>query len=204
MAIHKIKGEPVNTTGDLPKVGKNAPDFILTRTDLSDVSLKDFAGKKIILNIFTSIDTSICSASVRRFNAEISKYPGAVVLCVSLDLPFAHKRFCEAEGLEDVIPLTELRDRSFGDTYGVRIGEGPLKSLFARTVVVINEQGKIIYAKFAPDQVSEPDYEEVLKVLDQDGAAAAENVAVCTYSETPEHSRISNIDEPCDDGRAGV
>lgn len=204
MAEFKINGEPVNTIGELPKVGEKAPDFVLTKTDMSDVSLKDFSGKKIILNIFPSVDTPVCSASVRRFNSEISKYPDAVVLSASLDLPFAHKRFCETEGLEDVIPVTELRDRSFGEAYGVRIAEGPLKGLLARSVIVINKEGKVIYSRLVEELKTEPDYEDVLKVMNRDDAGGSDDIGVCTHAASSEHSRISDIDEPCDDGRAGA
>jgi thiol peroxidase len=124
MAKITLGGNPINTIGDLPAVGEKAPDFLLTKTDLSDIVLKDVAGKKVVFNIFPSVDTPVCSASVRRFNTEISNFPNAVVLSVSLDLPFAHSRFCETEGLKDVIPLSELRTREFGDQYGVRMVDG--------------------------------------------------------------------------------
>ncbi len=165
MTTFNIDGNPASTVGDLPEVGEKAPDFLLTKTDLSDITLKDVAGKKVVLNIFPSVDTSVCSASVRRFNSEISSYPNAVVLCISLDLPFAHSRFCETEGLKDVIPVSELRNREFGNTYGVRIADGPLSGLLARAVVVIDENGTIIYSKLVEELKNEPDYEEVLGVL---------------------------------------
>ena len=203
MALITVKGEPVKTVGDLPMVGETAPDFRLTKTDLTDISEKDFKGKTVVLNIFPSIDTPVCSASVRRFNQDISRFPNAVVICVSMDLPFAHARFCEAEGLEDVVPVSELRDRAFGEKFGVRIAEGPLAGLLARSVVVIDENGKIIYSKLVEELTKEPEYEEVLGILSKADVKIDEDPQVCTHSNTAEHSRTSHIDEPCDDGSAG-
>ncbi len=199
MTTFNIDGNPASTVGDLPEVGEKAPDFLLTKTDLSDITLKDVAGKKVVLNIFPSVDTPVCSASVRRFNSEISSYPNAVVLCISLDLPFAHSRFCETEGLKDVIPVSELRNREFGNTYGVRIADGPLSGLLARAVVVIDENGTIIYSKLVEELKNEPDYEAVLDVLKSSDA----DETVCIKSSTAEHSRAHDTDDTCDDGRAG-
>jgi len=165
MAKIKLGGNPINTCGELPKPGTQAADFILTKTDLSDVSLKDFAGKKVVLNIFPSIDTPICAMSVRKFNAEIGKVKNAVVLCVSLDLPFAHARFCGAEGLEKVVSVSELRNRDFGNRYGVRIVDGPLTGLLARAIVILDEKGKVIYTQLVPEIKEEPDYESALASL---------------------------------------
>ncbi len=165
MAKITLQGNPVNTSGELPKVGAQAPDFLLTKTDLGDVSLRDYAGKRVVLNVFPSIDTPVCATSVRRFNAEIDKIAKAVCLCASLDLPFAHARFCGAEGLEQVIAVSELRNRAFGDSYGLRIVDGPLKGLLARAVVVINEQGKVLHSQLVPEITAEPDYEAALAVL---------------------------------------
>lgn len=167
MAQVKFKGDPVNTIGELPQVGDQAPDFILTKTDLADISLKDLAGKKVVLNIFPSVDTPVCATSVRRFNAEINNYANAVVVCASKDLPFAHARFCGAEGLENVISASELRNSEFGDRYGVRIAEGPLKGLFARAVVVLDENGKVLYTQLVPEITEEPDYEAALKAVQE-------------------------------------
>jgi len=200
MARVTIGGEAVHTIGELPKVGVKAPDFMLTKTDLADISLKDVAGKKVVLNIFPSVDTPTCSASVRRFNAEISKFPDTVVLCASLDLPFAHSRFCEAEGLKDVVPVSELRNREFGNNYGVRMVEGPLAGLLARAVVVLDEKGKVIFSKLVSELKNEPDYESVLDVLSGNEKSGND---VCTTSATAEHSRAEDADEPCDDGREG-
>jgi thiol peroxidase len=160
-----LKGNPIHTCGTLPAVGSQAADFVLTKTDFADVSLQNFAGKKIVLNIFPSIDTPVCATSVRRFNTEAVKLKNTVVLCVSVDLPFAHNRFCVAEGLQNVIPVSELRKRKFGEDYGVRIIDGPLAGLFSRAVVIIAEKGKVIYTEQVPEIAQEPNYEAALKVL---------------------------------------
>jgi thioredoxin-dependent peroxiredoxin len=165
MAQVTLKGNPFNISGELPRVGEAAPDFVLTKTDLSDVSLKDYAGKTVVLNIFPSVDTQVCAMSVRRFNAEVSKFENTVVLCASLDLPFAHARFCGAEGLEDVISVSELRNRDFGDGYGLRIMEGPLAGLLARAVVIFDPSGSVLYTELVPEIAQEPDYEAALAVL---------------------------------------
>jgi thiol peroxidase len=165
MAKIALKGSPVNTAGNLPAVGSKAPDFKLTKTDLSDVTLKDFAGKKLVINIFPSVDTAVCAMSVRKFNAEVTKTPNTVCLCVSLDLPFAHKRFCAAEGIENVVMTTELRNRSFGEAYGARMTDGALAGLLSRAVVVVDEKGTVIHTQQVPDITQEPDYESALKAL---------------------------------------
>lgn len=162
MAETKLGGNPVHTSGDLPKVGSQAPDFTLTKTDLSEASLSDYAGKKVILNIFPSIDTDVCAASVRKFNEEAAKTDGAVVLAISKDLPFAHKRFCGAEGIDNVVSLSELRNDDFGSAYGVRLTDGPLAGLFARSIVVIDENGKVVHNQLVPEIKEEPDYEKAL------------------------------------------
>jgi thioredoxin-dependent peroxiredoxin len=169
MAQITMKGKPINTMGELPETGEKAPDFILTKTDLSDVSLKDFAGKMIVLNIFPSVDTNICATSVRKFNAQINNYKDAVVLCASRDLPFALGRFCGAEGLDNVIAVSELRNLEFGTNYGVRIVDGPLAGLLARSVVVIDKKGKVIYTQQVPEIGEEPDYETALAQLNKKG-----------------------------------
>jgi len=198
MADITLKDKPVHTSGELPPVGEPAPDFSLTRTDLSDMTLKDVAGKRVILNIFPSIDTSVCAMSVRRFNSEISKFENAVVLCISRDLPFAHARFCGTEGLKDVISLSEMRHRDFGRAYGVEMKDGPLAGLLARAIVVLDEKGKVIYNQLVSEIGEEPDYEKALVALQGD-----ENFEACTTSFTAEHARGFDEDEPCDDGRAG-
>ena len=165
MAEITLKGNKINTVGDLPAVGTAAPDFRLTKTDLSDVSLKDFAGKKVVLNIFPSVDTPVCATSVRKFNEAAAKIDGAVVLCVSVDLPFAHGRFCGAEGIEGVVSVSELRDRAFGEKYGVRIVDGPLEGVLARAVVVLDEGGKVTHTQLVPEIAEEPDYDAALAAV---------------------------------------
>lgn len=159
------KGNPVHTAGNLPAVGSKAGDFKITRTNLSDVGLKDFAGKKIVLNIFPSVDTGTCAASVRKFNKELSALENTVVLCVSKDLPFAHRRFCEAEGLENVVPASVMRDDSFTKSFPVTILDGPLAGLLSRSVVVIDEQGIVKYTEQVQETTQEPNYEAALKAL---------------------------------------
>jgi thiol peroxidase len=165
MAHITFKGNPAATVGDLPAKGAPAPDFTLTKRDLSELRLKDLAGRKVVLNIFPSIDTPVCSMSVRRFNAEITKYPGAVAVCASMDLPFAHSRFCGAEGLENVESVSAFRHPEFGERYGVRIAGGPLAGLFARAVVVIDAAGKVVYTQLVPEIAEEPDYAAALQAL---------------------------------------
>ncbi|HQE57907.1 MAG TPA: thiol peroxidase [Spirochaetota bacterium] len=165
MAKITLKGNIINTFGNLPEIGSKAKDFLLTKTDLSDVSLNDFSGKRIVMNIFPSVDTGVCATSVRRFNAELDKMKNTVVLCISVDLPFAHQRFCGAEGLNNVISLSEMRIRKFGEDYGVRIIDGPLAGIFSRAVIVIDETGKIIYTEQVPEIAQEPDYAPVVKLL---------------------------------------
>jgi thiol peroxidase len=165
MAYTALQGNKVNLNGELPEVGTKAPEFNLTKGDLSDVNISDFKGKKVVLNIFPSLDTDICAASVRRFNEEIVKYDNTVCLAISKDLPFAHGRFCTAEGIENVISLSELRDRSFSDNYGVRLADGPLAGLLARSVIVVNEEGEVVYTQLVPEIASEPDYEAALAAL---------------------------------------
>ena len=163
MAKITFKGNEINTIANLP-VGI-APNFSLVKSDLSEAKLTDFKGKKVILNIFPSLDTSVCASSVRKFNAELNKLPNTVVLCISKDLPFAHKRFCEVEGLENVISLSEFRDKNFSTIYGVEMIDGPLKGLMARSVFVIDENGSIIYSELVPEIAQEPNYEAALTAV---------------------------------------
>lgn len=165
MAKITFKGLPVKTAGDLPRVGAEAPDFTLVKTDLSELSLADYKGQKVVLNIFPSVDTAVCAASVRRFNAEASKRDNTTVLCVSRDLPFAHARFCGAEGLDKVVSLSEYKDEVFSQNYGVKMLDGPLAGLLSRAVVVVDENGKVLHSEQVDDIVNEPDYEAALKVL---------------------------------------
>ena len=165
MASITLKGNPINTNGDLPKVGAPAPTFSLTKVDLSDVGLDAFAGKTVVLNIFPSIDTPVCAASVRRFNAEVNKLADTVVLCASADLPFAHKRFCGAEGLDNVLSVSDLRDKGFGERYGVKVVDGPLAGLLARAVVVIGKTGKVTYTQLVPEIAEEPNYDAAIAAV---------------------------------------
>ncbi len=166
MAKITLKGNPVNTIGELPAVGSKAPDFKLTATDLSEKTLSDFKGSKLVLNIFPSLDTPTCAASVRRFNQLATELNGTKVLAISKDLPFAHGRFCTSEGIENVTNLSGFKcSSSFGKDYGVEIVDGPLAELFSRAVVVIDEDGKVIYTQQVPEIVDEPNYDEVLTAL---------------------------------------
>jgi len=165
MAKITLKGNPVTTSGELPKIGTKAPDFRLTKSDLTDVSFKDFSGKRIVLNIFPSIDTPVCSKSVKRFNDEAAKLSNAMVLCISHDLPFAHGRFCRSEGVETVVNLSAFRSPRFGDDYGVRIVDGPLSGLFSRAVVVLDQGGNVVYTEQVPEIAQEPNYDAALKAL---------------------------------------
>jgi thioredoxin-dependent peroxiredoxin len=160
MAKITLKGNEINTKAELPK--GIAPNFTLVKSDLSEVQLSDFKGKKVILNIFPSLDTAVCASSVRKFNAELNKLANTVVLCISKDLPFAHKRFCEVEGLANVISLSEFRDKNFSNAYGIEIVDGPLKGLLSRSVVVIDENGSIVYSELVPEIVQEPNYDAAL------------------------------------------
>lgn len=198
MAEITFKGGPVTTSGDLPGKGATAPDFLLTKPDLTDISLKDFSGKTVVLNIFPSIDTPVCATTVRKFNAEINQYDNAVVICASADLPFAHARFCGAEGLDNVISGAQLRNREFGKAYGVQINSGPLAGLLARAVVVIDETGKVVHSQLVGEIADEPDYDMALSFLKSDSKLDA-----CTSPAGAEHARGLEDEEPCDDGRAG-
>lgn len=164
MALITLKGTPFATIGAPPKANLSAPDFSLTKTDLSACSLKDFKGKKIVLNIFPSIDTAVCAASARRFNEAAGDLKDTVVLCISADLPFAHKRFCEVEGLTNVIPLSTFRSPGFGTDYGMTITNGPLAGLLARAVVIVVND-KVTYTELVPEIAQEPDYAAALKHL---------------------------------------
>lgn len=165
MATITLKGNPVHTVGELPAVGSQAPDFKLTRSDLSDVSLKDFAGKRKLLNIVASLDTGICATSARRFDQEAASVPGAVLLTVSCDLPFAQRRFCEAEKIGAAVTLSELRDRSFGQAYGVRLADGPMAGLLSRAIVVLDASDKVVYTQQVPEIAQEPDYDKAIAAL---------------------------------------
>ncbi len=167
MASITFKGSPVKTAGALPAPGSKAPGFSLTRTDLAEVKLDDFKGKKVVLNIFPSVDTGICAASVKKFNQEASSLNNTVVLCISKDLPFAHSRFCEAEGLKNVVALSEFKDHAFSTAYGVTMADGPLAGLMSRAVVVLDTAGTVVYAEQVPEIAQEPDYQAAVQSLKQ-------------------------------------
>ncbi|MFI6900841.1 thiol peroxidase [Nonomuraea sp. NPDC050394] len=160
-----FKGNPVTVGGTFPRPGDSAPGFTLVAKDLSDVSLADYGDKYKVLNIFPSIDTGVCAASVRRFNEVAADHPDAVVLCVSADLPFAQGRFCGAEGLDKVVTLSLMRGREFLNDYGVAQESGPLAGLAARAVVVLDGENKVVHSELVPEIVQEPDYEGALKAL---------------------------------------
>ena len=165
MAMITFKGRKVNTSGELPKVGEKAPDFTLLNRDLEEVNLTDFKGKNAVLNIFPSLDTGECAASVRKFNKEAASLDNTVVLGISADLPFAADRFCSAEGIENVITLSVFRDEYFAKNYGVSLVDGPLKGLTARAVVIVNPEGKVIYNQLVPEITEEPDYNSAINSI---------------------------------------
>lgn len=165
MAKINLKGNEISTIGYLPAIGAPAPDFKLVKTNLEETDLKDYRGKTVVLNIFPSVDTGVCAASVRKFNSEASNKKETVVICVSADLPFAHKRFCEAEGLQNVIPASAFRSPDFGKNYGQTITSGPLAGLLARAVVVISPEGKVKYTEQVPEIGQEPNYQAALDAI---------------------------------------
>ena len=165
MATIALHGTPTETIGELPDNGSTAPSFTLTGTDLKAVNNQNFSGKIIVLNIFPSIDTPVCASSVRRFNSEAAGQQNTVVLCISADLPFAHKRFCEVEGLERVVPLSTFRNPDFGKDYGVTIKGGPLAGLLARAVVIIDTKGKVAYSELVGEVGSDPNFEAALQAI---------------------------------------
>ena len=167
MASITLGGNPINTSGTLPNIGTNAPDFKLVKTDLSLASLADFKGSRLVLNIFPSIDTGTCATSVRTFNAKASSLENTKVLCISRDLPFAQKRFCGAEGLENVINLSDFNTGSFGKDYGLEITDSVLAGLHSRVVIVLDENGKIIYTEQVNEIADEPNYEAALSALEK-------------------------------------
>ena len=160
-----LKGHPVEVRGDFPATGGKAPGLRLVGKDLADVSLADFAGKRKILNIFPSVDTPVCAASVRHFNQSASECADTVVLCISADLPFAQARFCGAEGLDNVVTLSTLRGAEFLKAYGVALASGPLAGLAARAVVVLDEHDQVRHAELVPEITQEPDYDAALAAL---------------------------------------
>lgn len=165
MATVTLKGSEVHTKGDLPENGSKAPDFQLTKTDLSKASLSDYMGKRTVLNIFPSIDTGTCAQSVRQFNEKAAKLDNTAILCISRDLPFAQARFCGAEGIDNVEMLSDFRDGNFGKSYHLEFSDGPLQSLLSRAVVVLNENQEIVYSEQVSEIVDEPDYDAAIQAL---------------------------------------
>ncbi|HET7394858.1 MAG TPA: thiol peroxidase [Gammaproteobacteria bacterium] len=165
MANITLKGNPIHTSGDLPKIGSKAPDFKLVNKDLKDVSLADFKGKKKLLNIVPSLDTPVCALSTKKFNDHAKAHSDTVILVISADLPFAMGRFCGNEHLDNVVPLSLMRGQKFADDYGVLLKDGPLAGITARAVVVLDADNKVVYSEMVPEIAHEPDYEKALKAL---------------------------------------
>lgn len=165
MATVALQGNPVQVAGELPVVGTKAPDFTLTGADLAPLTLADLAGKKVILNIYPSVDTGTCAASTRQFNSKMNERDDVVVVCISQDLPFAFSRFCGAEGLEKVKTASTFRSPEFLSDYGVKVEDGPLAGLCARAVVVIDESGTVVYNELVSEIVNEPNYDEALNAV---------------------------------------
>ncbi len=165
MATVTLKGNEIHTSGNLPSLGSTAPDFQLVKSDLSIANLADYTGKKVVLNIFHSIDTGTCAASVRQFNTEAVEFDNTAVLCISRDLPFALTRFCGAEGLDNVETLSDFRDGNFGKAYGLEYVDGPIQGLLARAIVVLDENGKTIYTEQVAKVAEEPNYKAALEAL---------------------------------------
>ena len=165
MAQITLKGDTIHTVGELPSKGEKAKDFTLVKTDLSRVSLDDFKAKKLVLNIFPSLDTGTCAASVRKFNEAAAGLDDTEVLCISRDLPFAQARFCGAEGIKNVVTLSDFDTGKFGKDYGLEIADSPMKGLHSRVVIVLDENRKVVYTQQVPEIVDEPEYEEALKAV---------------------------------------
>jgi len=164
MATTSLRGNPVHTVGELPMVGDKAPAYTLTGSDLSDVSSDSFSGSRVVLNIFPSLDTATCAASVRRFNELAASLENTVVVCVSVDLPFAMRRFCGVEGIENLVTGSAFRS-SFGTDLGVSLSDGPMRGLLARSVVVVDTDGSVLYTQLVPDIGTEPDYDAATAAL---------------------------------------
>ncbi|MDX9721545.1 MAG: thiol peroxidase [Myxococcota bacterium] len=165
MAQTQFKGTPVQLVGELPTVGTKAPEFVLSRNDLSDATLADFVGKRVVLNIVPSLDTPVCLSSLRRFNEAAAALENTAVLTVSRDLPFAQSRSCAAEGIDKALTLSQFRDEGFGKAYGVTMADGPLRGLFARAVLVLDEKGVVVDAQLVPEIAQEPDYDRAISAL---------------------------------------
>lgn len=165
MANVTLQGNPIQTQGTLPAVGSKAPNFRLATSALSDVTLDDYQGSKIILNVFHSVDTGTCAQSVRQFNKEVTQLENTKVLCISKDLPFAQARFCGAEGIENVEMLSDFRNGNFGNAYNLTFTNGPVEGLLSRSIIVLDENGTVLYTEQVQEVVEEPDYSGALNVL---------------------------------------
>ncbi len=165
-----FKGQPCHTCGTIPRPGEKAPCFTLVRTDLSETRCADYKGKRVVLNIFPSLDTQVCAASLRRFNQEAAKLKNTAVICVSMDLPFAAGRFCTTEGIENLTVASAFRSPDFAQNYGVQIVDGPLAGLLARTVIILNEDRDVIYSDLVKEIANEPNYDEALEALNREQA----------------------------------
>ncbi|WP_281543054.1 thiol peroxidase [Maribacter aestuarii] len=168
MATVTLKGNTIHTLGDLPSKGSKAPEFTLTKNDLSTVKLSDYVGSRLVLNIFPSVDTGTCAQSVRQFNEEAAELDNTIVLCISKDLPFAQARFCGAEGIDNVELLSDFRNGNFGKSYNLEFTDGPLAPLHSRAVIVLDEKGEVIYTEQVQEIVDEPNYKAALEALMND------------------------------------
>ena len=165
MATITFKGQPARTSGDLPQVGRPCPDFCLAGTDLGDITLTSLEGRRVILNIFPSLDTKVCADTVRVFNERATEAADTLVLCISMDLPFAHQRFCGAQGLDRVVPASAFRSPEFGTYFGVRILDGPLEGLLARAIVALDEYGTVMHTQLVREITQEPDYDLAIAII---------------------------------------
>lgn len=165
MALISLKGNSVHTSGNLPGVGLKAPDFVLTGSDLSDVTLDQFKGKRVVLNIFPSLDTPVCANSVRRFNKHVSQLENVALISISADLPFAHARFCETNNIDNIVNASVFRSPNFAKDYGVGILDGPLRGLLARAVVILDEGLQVLYNELVCEITQEPNYDKAMKAL---------------------------------------
>lgn len=165
MASVTFKGAKVQTSGDLPQVGVKAPDFILTDSDLKDRTLNDFRGRRKLISIVPSLDTAVCALSAKKFNDAAKEHPGITILFVSADLPFAQKRFCVGDGLQNIVTLSMMRSKDFAQKYGILITDGPLAGLCSRSILVLDENDKVIYRELVPEITQEPNYQKALEAL---------------------------------------
>lgn len=208
-----LKNETVRTSGKLPESGTQAPDFNLVSTELSDVGLSDFKGKRLILNVFLSTEIVSCAESIRMFNELANSLENVDILSVSRDLPFALERFATQEGVDNVTLLSEMRNTDFGDSYGLRIVEGPLKGLLARAVIVIDGNQKVIYTEMVSGTGEEPDYQAAVKAAEAADAGSSRHPGAyptesgldefCEKKPTGEHARLLDDDDACDESRSG-